>query len=65
MTAVDGNLAAASVPVEMLLALVVSVVALAASPDTAVDAIATAVDPAAVSLPAESTVNVATEDADP
>jgi len=49
----------------MLVALVVSVVALAASPDTALDAIAIVVDDAAVSRPAESTVNVPTDDADP
>lgn len=65
MTAVDGSLAAASVPLEMLLALVVSVVALAASPETAEEAIAMAVEPAAVSRPAASTVNVATDDAAP
>lgn len=60
-----GSLAAARVPDEMLLALVVSVVALAARPDTAVDAIAIVLELAAVKRPAASTVKVATDDADP
>jgi hypothetical protein len=60
-----GRRAAASVPVEILLAIVVSVVALAASPETAEEAIAIAVEPAAVSRPDASTVNVATDDAAP
>lgn len=58
-------LAAASVPLVMLLAFVVSVVADAASPETAPAAIAIDVEPAAVSRPAESTVNVPTLDAPP
>jgi hypothetical protein len=60
-----GSLAAARVPVEMLLAFVASVVALAASPETADEAIAIAVEAAAVSRPAASTVKVATDDAAP
>lgn len=60
-----GRRAAASVPELILVALVVSVVALAAKPLTADDAIAMPVDPAAVSRPVPSTVNVATVDADP
>ena len=46
-------------------ALVASVVALAAKPDTAVEAIAIAVELAAVSLPVASTVNVLDDDAEP
>jgi hypothetical protein len=49
----------------MFAAFVVSVVALAASPETAEEAIATVEEPAAVSRPAASTVNVPTDDADP
>ena len=60
-----GRRAAGNVPDEMFVATVVSVVALAANPDTAEEGIATAVDPAAVRRPAASTVNVATDDADP
>jgi hypothetical protein len=65
VTVVAGSLAAGSVPEPILLALVVSVVALAASPETADEAIAMAVEAAAVSRPAASTVNVATDDAAP
>jgi hypothetical protein len=64
-TVANGNLAAASVPVDMLLAFVASVVALAARPDTAVDAMAMAVELAAVRRPAESTVIAETDDAEP
>jgi hypothetical protein len=60
-----GSLAAARVPVEMLLAFVASVVALAARPDTAVDAMAMAVELAAVRRPAASTVIAETDDAEP
>jgi hypothetical protein len=49
----------------MLLAFVASVVALVANPDTAEDAIAIVEAPAAVNRPAASTVNVATDDAEP
>jgi hypothetical protein len=62
---VTGRRARASVPDEMLLAFVVSVVADAARPDTAAAAIAMVVEPAAVSRPSAPTVNVATLDADP
>jgi len=65
VTVVVGSLAAGSVPDVMFVAFVVSVVALVANPLTALDEIETAVDAAAVSLPAASTVNVATDDADP
>jgi hypothetical protein len=65
VTVVAGSRAAASVPEEILLALVVSVVALAANPETAEEAIAIVADPAAVSRPAASTVNVPTNEADP
>lgn len=58
-----GILAIATVPVVRSLA--DPLVAIAASPDTAPDAIAIVVEPAAVSLPAASTVNVATLDAEP
>jgi hypothetical protein len=49
----------------MFEAFVVSVVALAARPETAPDPIATAVELAAVNRPEASTVNVDTADADP
>jgi hypothetical protein len=62
---VAGSLAAGSVPVVIFVALVVSVVALAASPVTAPVPIEIAVVPAAVSLPAPSTVNVETDEAEP
>jgi hypothetical protein len=61
----NGRRATGRVPELMLVATVVSVVALAANPDTAEEAMATAVDPAAVRRPAASTVNVATDVADP
>jgi len=60
-----GRRAAGNVPDEMLAAFVASVVALAERPETAEDAIEMAVEEAAVSRPAASTVRVATEDADP
>jgi hypothetical protein len=49
----------------MLPAFVVSVVADAASPLTALAEMAMAVDPAAVRRPSDPTVNVPTDDAEP
>jgi hypothetical protein len=60
-----GNRAAGSVPDVMFVATVVSVVALAARPETAVEAIAIAVELAAVSRPVPSTVNVPDDVAEP
>jgi hypothetical protein len=65
VTAVVGSLAAGSVPLVIFVALVVSVVALVANPLTALEAIATVVEAAAVSRPVASTVNVPTDDAEP
>lgn len=61
----SGRRATGSVPDEIFEAFVASVVALAASPDTAPDAMAIEVEAAAVNRPAASTVNVPTDDADP
>ena len=57
--------ATASVPDVILLAFVVSVVAEAAKPETAPEAMAMAVLDAAVSCPCALTVNVATDEAEP
>jgi hypothetical protein len=65
VTAVAGSLVALSVPLVMLLAFVVSVVALVASPETAALLIAMLVLAAAVRRPLASTVNVPTADALP
>ena len=60
-----GSRAAARVPLEILLAFVVSVVADPAKPDTALEAMAIVVEAAAVKRPLASTVKVATLEALP